>query len=868
MSEPEGIIGEYSALKDDADADLLAMQVGDFYEFFDEDARIVGRELDLKISQKSSGGTTVPMAGVPVADLDPYLSALVERGYRVGVADQFETEDGHARELSRIVTPGTLIEATDHEARHLVAITGDGDRYGLAVAEVTTGQFHVMTADNADELLTECYRFDPVELLPGPELKDGQLLDRIIDTTAATVTEHQENAFAPGAARHQLETQFGKEAIDAIGLTEPTIRAAGAVLEYLEATNEGVRAAITRLQPARSTDHVRLDATTQRNLELIEPMSEGGQSLLETLDKTITSAGHRQLAAWLTRPTRDRDRLDDRLGSVEALAEAALARAAIRDTLESASDLERLATRVINASVGPRDMLRIRDTLETLPDLIEQVSTTPTLASSPLASYIGGIDREQAASLATELREAIVDDPPASFTEGGVFKPGYSEDLNELIDQHEEALNWIQELEEREKQAHDITHLQVDRNRTDGYYIQVGRSEADDVPDRYQEIKALKNSKRFTTDALEQREREILRLEEQRNALEEALFRDLRDEVATHAELLHSVGHMLATIDLLAGLAVHAVENGWHKPTLGADGITIEAGRHPVVEQTEEFVPNDARMGAERRFAIVTGPNMSGKSTYMRQIALIVLLAQIGSFVPADRVEIELVDGIFTRVGALDELAQGRSTFMVEMEELSNILHAATEDSLVVLDEVGRGTATYDGISIAWAATEYIASQIRSITLFATHYHELTQLGDHLDDVYNIHIAAEERDGDVTFLRTVSEGPTDRSYGIHVAQLAGVPSPVVDRARDILGKLRDDKAIDIRDGRTEPRQVVFDLGAGEYQDPTSADGGSQEAVDPTHQSILEELAEMEIQDQAPIDLMARVQEWQDRLNSH
>ncbi|MFW6318277.1 MAG: DNA mismatch repair protein MutS, partial [Halorubrum sp.] len=412
----------------------------------------------------------------------------------------------------------------------------------------------------------------------------------------------------------------------------------------------------------------------------------------------------------------------------------------------------------------------------------------------------------------------------------------------------------------------------------------------------------LKNSKRFTTPELEEKEREILRLEERRGDLEYELFEELREEVAERAELLQDVGRTLATVDALASLATHAAENGWVRPDLHrGEEIDVRQGRHPVVEQTTEFVPNDVRLGGaataasqerasghandERGFLVVTGPNMSGKSTYMRQVALIVLLAQVGSFVPAREARIGLVDGIFTRVGALDELAQGRSTFMVEMSELSNILHAATEESLVILDEVGRGTATYDGISIAWAATEYLANEIRAKTLFATHYHELTSLADTLPGVHNVHVAADERDGDVTFLRTVRDGPTDRSYGIHVAELAGVPDPVVERSRDVLARLREEKAIDVRGGESgegESQQVVFDLGSGQFQSAASTDGGSRAAasgkgeggddetddggaLDPATESVLEELAETDVNEVPPIELLSRVQEWQRRL---
>ena len=474
-----------------------------------------------------------------------------------------------------------------------------------------------------------------------------------------------------------------------------------------------------------------------------------------------------------------------------------------------------------------------------------------------------------------------------------VSEQGYDEELDEVIERHESILEWLDTLADREKERTGITHLSVDRNKTDGYYIQVGKSETDGVPDEYEEIKTLKNSKRYTIPELDEREREVLRLEERRHELEREIFERLLDRVAREAETLQTVGRALAEADALSGLATHAVRNDWTRPEL-VEGrqLAVEQGRHPVVEQTTQFVPNDLYMDEDRRFLIVTGPNMSGKSTYMRQAALITLLAQVGSFVPARSARVGVVDGIYTRVGALDELAQGRSTFMVEMQELSNILHSATEDSLVILDEVGRGTATFDGISIAWAATEYIVNEVRCKTLFATHYHELTALGDELPTVENVHVAADESEGEVTFLRTVREGATDRSYGIHVADLAGVPDPVVDRSRDVLDRLREDKAIEVRGsdgGGGETQQVVFDLGSGELtteDGPVSAstggdgrrvatdgstpespaDSGTEPSIDPEVAGVVDELQDVDVNETAPVELLAKVQEWQDRID--
>ena len=931
MTEATGIVEEFLALKEETDADLLAMQCGDFYEFFAEDAETVADELDLKVSQKSSHGSSYPMAGVPVDDLTPYVRALVERGYRVAAADQYEDDAGeHVREITRVVTPGTLLETTDDDAQYLASVVRedgrDGTTVGLAFADVTTGQFLVTATEGEDAVataLTELYKFDPVEVLPGPDARaDDALIERIRERTDASLSLHTAEAFAPGRARHRLREQFGEGAIESVGIErEAAVQAAGAVLSYVEETGAGVLASMTRVQSYAGEEYVAVDATTQRNLELTETMGgEGEGSLFATVDHTVTSAGGRLLREWLQRPRRSRGELQRRQSAVAALAEAAMARDRLRDLLDGGYDLERLASRAASGSADARDLRAVGETLEGFAEVCEAVESAERLYESPLSEVLARPDRERAAALAEDIDEALVEDPPGTVTQGGLIAPGYDEDLDELVADHEAALEWLDRLPEREKRCHDITHLSVDRNKTDGYYIQVGKSETDRVPEEYEEIKTLKNSKRYTIPELDEREREVLRLEERRHELEREIFERLRERVAGEADLLQTVGRALAEVDALASLAIHAVRNDWTRPEL-TDGreLEIEQGRHPVVEQTTQFVPNNLHMDgaasppdrerasghadAERQFLVVTGPNMSGKSTYMRQAALVTLLAQVGSFVPARSARVGLVDGIYTRVGALDELAQGRSTFMVEMQELSNILHSATEDSLVILDEVGRGTATFDGISIAWAATEYLHNEVRAKTLFATHYHELTTLADHLERVYNVHVAADESDGEVTFLRTVREGPTDRSYGIHVADLAGVPDPVVDRSQEVLERLREEKAIEARGSGGEPVQTVFDLGAGEMRTTggeagdgradasgadsgtvgagggaraevgASADGGELDAESVLAEEysdgapdVLDALTDLSVDETPPVELMAKVQEWQQRLD--
>ncbi len=867
MAQASGIVGEFQTLKDGTDADLLAMQCGDFYEFFGEDAEIVGRELDLKVTEKSSGGTGYPMAGVPFDDLTPYLRALVERGYRVAVADQYETDDGHAREVVRVVTPGTLIETTEASAVLAAIVRADAGVYGLAFADVTTGRCRVVriAGSDADErVLTECYRVDPVEVLPGPDLRGSRLVDRIAARTGALVTEHDEKSFAPMRAGARTSEQYGEDVIASLGLDtddRAAVMAVGAVLDYVDEAGVGVLQAMTRLQPYDDGETVALDVTTQRNLELLEPMLRDGISLLETIDRTVTAGGGRRLREWLARPLTDHEQLSDRLDRVDAFTATPLAREAIRDHLAESADLERLASRASRGSADARALLAVEESLETVPTIIDAIENDPQLAESPLADDATVVPQSAIESLAAELNAAIDREPAGGITEGGIIRQGYDPELDEIIDRHERAKAWIDDLAERERNEHGITHLQVGRNRTDGYYIQVGNSETDSVPGTYREIKALKNSKRYTTDELDEREREILRLEEARHEKEYDLFVELRTHVAASADVLQSAGRFLARMDAWSALATHAIDAGWIRPTLGEHGgpIEIEGGRHPVVEATTDFVPNDVELGGDERIVLLTGPNMSGKSTYLRQTALIVLLAQVGSYVPADRAHVGLVDGIFTRVGAMDELSSGRSTFMVEMQELANILHAASSHSLVVLDEVGRGTATYDGISIAWAATEYLHNEVGAKTLFATHYHELTELASHLPAATNRHVAVDERDGEVTFLRTVQDGPADRSYGIYVAELAGVPTPVRDRAADVLERLRTDRAVEARGG--ESVQAVFDLGDGRVRTTANPDGDGETLTD----EILDELIGFPVEERSPLEAATRLAAWQDRL---
>jgi len=841
---------------------LVLFQVGDFYEAFCEAAEVVARVCEVTLTERSDSTGDYPMAGIPIDNAAPYLESLLDAGYRVAVGDQVEDAEQASglvdRAVTEVITPGTVVEDDLLEAgttNYVAAVAADGGgaggtapeaaTVGLAAVDVSTGECLVTSGDR-DAVAGELDRIAPAELIAGPDAPAFEPADA---ENGWTLHQHDAEVFGRRAATERLEPYL--PAPDRRFDADAELRAAGAVLAYAEYTqgDDGPLSYVTRIRRYDPRDRLRLDAAAQRSLELFENRGLGaGDTLFDVLDETSCALGRRCLERWLRRPLVDADPIRGRHDAVGELADRTLVREGVADALAAAYDLERLVGRVSRGRADARDLRSLHATLAVVPGLKATLADADGAGSPeardaddrPRTDHLRDIrDRlDELAEVRELIDEAIAVNPPPEITDGGVIREGFDDDLDALRATEREGREWVADLEASERERTGIDSLSIGHNTVHGYYIEVTDANLDRVPDDYRRRQTLKNSERYVTPGLKEREEEIVGAAERADALEYELFADVRERVAAETERIQGLADALAELDALASLATVAVEGDYVRPAVVDDpdaGIEIEGGRHPVVERAEaSFVPNDADL-PRGSVAVITGPNMSGKSTYMRSVALAVVLAQIGSFVPAQAATLPVFDRLFTRVGAADDIAGGQSTFMREMGELTEILHDAGPDSLVLLDEVGRGTATTDGRAIARAAAEFVHDELGATALFATHYHGLTDLAEERERVFNLHFTATREDGDVTFLHRVVPGASSSSYGVEVAELAGVPAPVVERSRSLVAA--DETSDPPEGGCASESDAAF--ADGEPEDPDAP----TDETDPDDVSLREFLAE-------------------------
>jgi DNA mismatch repair protein MutS len=790
---------QYQAIKDQNPGALLFFRLGDFYELFGDDAKEASRLLGLTLTARSSGegrAVKIPMAGIPYHSAPGYIQKLLRAGQRIAICEQMDdpktTKGNLRRELVRVITPGTALEEgyLDNNSNNYVAAIARGKQgLGLAWADNTTGEFQAARLESESELESQLARLRPAECVIGEPT-----WDELLESCRVLASVVDGWTFEPGEAARVLKQQFGVASLDGFGLEEgsPEASAAGALLAYLLKTQRSNLAHVSGVKVYRGSSHLQLDAAAQRHLELVENQEDGGSAhtLFSVVDHGATAAGSRRLKQWLRAPLLDLEAIRARQAAVAALVENPSLRERLRDALHSSTDVERLMGRVGCLTAGPRDLASLRQTLRQVPVLVEVLKgrAESELAPPSAAFY----------PLCQRLSDAIVEDPPAFLRDGGFIRPGFDPEMDEAMRDSHGAREKVLAVQDRERERSGNPKLKVQFNSVFGYYIEVSKAQADGVPADYERKQTLVNAERFTTPELKVIEQKVLTAEDRRKARESLLFEGLRQEVAGQAAGLLQVAARLAELDALAAFAEAASRGGWVAPDIdSSEVLDVKAGRHPVVEALlkrdgASFAPNDCLLDTGgQQLMLITGPNMAGKSTFMRQQALLVILAQAGSFVPAQAMRLGLVDRIFTRVGASDRLSRGMSTFLVEMTETANILRHATRRSLVVLDEIGRGTSTYDGVSIAWAVAEYLheAPHLGCRALFATHYFELSELEKRLPRVRNYSVAVRQWQGKIVFLHTVQPGSSEHSYGVAVARLAGVPEPVLERAKAVLQDL-------------------------------------------------------------------------------
>jgi DNA mismatch repair protein MutS len=800
------LMQQYLRIKSEYPDVLLLFRMGDFYELFYEDARRAASLLDITLTTRGeSNGAPIPMAGVPHHAVETYLARLLRRGEAAAICEQVgdpaASKGPVERKVVRVVTPGTVTdEALLQERRDnvLAAIAAESERIGLAWLDLSGGRFRVRELQGAADLEAQLERLQPAELLL-PE--DAPLLQRagIAEQARPRAPWH----FEADSAARLLNEQFGTRDLAGFGLEDssPAVCAAGALLQYVQETQRSSLPHVRGLQVERAGDHLHIDAVTRRHLELLQhPLGEESHTLVAVMDTTITPMGGRLLRRWVTNPIRNLDRLGSRHRTVGALLESG-AYERLRELLRGIGDVERILTRVALGSARPRDLSTLRAAFGLLPQL-----RAVCLADERSELRVLGEALQEFPDLQALLQSALVEEPPVLLRNGGVIAAGHDEELDRLRSLSENASGFLLEYEERQRAETGIATLKVGYNRVHGYYIEITHTHADKVPPDYTRRQTLKAAERYITEELKAFEDQVLSSRERALAREQHCYEFLIGDLQACLQDQQNMARALARMDVLCAFAERATSLDLCQPRMtGEAGIAIEAGRHPVIEQVQDepFTPNDMRLAPDRRMLVITGPNMGGKSTYMRQAALIVLLAHAGSWVPASQARIGPVDRIFTRIGAGDDLTRGRSTFMMEMTETANILHNATEQSLVLMDEIGRGTSTYDGLALAWACAEHLAKQVRAYTLFATHYFELTRLADLADGVFNVHLKAVEHGAKIVFLHAVHDGPASQSYGLQVAALAGIPAPVLAAARRHLRKLESSR-------EATPQMSLFD----------------------------------------------------------
>jgi len=868
---------------------LLLFRMGDFYEMFGEDARRGAAILDLVVTSRDREEPKMPMAGIPHHALEPYLGRLLKAGVRVAICDQVEdpaTAKGIVRrEVVRVVTPGTVLDAgllEDRRGNYVAAVAQAGGRWGLAWADISTGEFLAAEPAGAppslDGPLGEIARAAPAEVvLPEGAAYAADLERRLRADGSATVTPWRPEAFHPVVATALLKERFALASLEGLGLAEGSAAsaAAGAVLAYVESTQMGRKTALKPPRAVHASGHLELDPVTQRNLEVVRSLRDGSPrgTLLALIDRTVTALGGRSIREWLVRPFTDPWKIAQRQDAVEYLVGHAMLRERLRQVLRGVHDVQRLVARATAGLATPRDLAALAASLEASGELRHALvggRAGGVARPAVIEACVGGLG--EFGPFALTLRRALVDDPPSGSREGGVIREGYSQRLDALKAETQGARDWIASLQGRERERTGLKGLKVGYNKVFGYYIEVSRGAADKVPADYERKQTLVNAERYVTPELKQHEEIVLSADEQIHALEAELFADLAGQVAAQAPGLLDLASAVATLDAVNALAGLAADRGYCRPLVDESTVlAIRDGRHPVVEMSGlqgDFVPNDTHLDTEKnQLAIITGPNMAGKSTYMRQVALITILAQMGSFVPAAEARVGVVDRILTRVGASDDLASGQSTFMVEMVETARILNLATHRSLVLLDEIGRGTSTFDGLSIAWAVAEHLhdAEGARPRTLFATHYHQLTDLERDHPRVVNYHLTAREHAGGIVFLRKLMPGSTDKSYGIQVAKLAGVPQAVVDRAAEVLRAIEERHALDLAASAAAGGGDAHGLAGGVPPSPVRAftqtllfaQGADGQAA---ARRVLERLRAADVDRMTPVEALAYLEE--------